>query len=71
MSDITVDKLEALQKKYDRLFELARKTRYHQDRHENFNTSVDKDKARIYRRQLDQLIKEEVKIRQSNQQELF
>ncbi|SEV88588.1 hypothetical protein SAMN05428988_0122 [Chitinophaga sp. YR573] len=72
MSDITVDKLQDLEKKYKKIFELSAKLRHHQIRHIKFKTSVDFDKGVYYARQLDHFIKEELKeIPKSEQQELF
>jgi hypothetical protein len=72
MSDIIVDKMVDLDKKYKKLFELTAKYRHHQIRNLKYKTSVDFDKAVYYGRQIDHFLKEELKeIPKSEQQELF
>ncbi|MVT11354.1 hypothetical protein [Chitinophaga tropicalis] len=62
---------DTLQKRLDRLLNVAEKVRHHQKRYFGFKTSVDLEKAKYYERQLDKLLKEEGKIKESQQKELF
>ena len=63
--------IETLQKKYDRLLDLARKVRGHQKEYFKYRASSDLEKSKHWERQLDQFIKEEVTTKTSNQRELF
>lgn len=64
-------RLTELQKKYDRLLDLARKARGHQKEYFKYRASSDLEKSKYWERQLDQFIKDEVKAKESKQKELF
>ncbi|MFB6453744.1 hypothetical protein ACE38W_00610 [Chitinophaga sp. Hz27] len=63
--------LDILKKKFSRLLELTRKTRGHQKEYFKYRAKSDLEKAKIWERQLDQFIKDEVIIMQNKQQDLF
>ncbi|SFW16529.1 hypothetical protein [Chitinophaga sancti] len=71
MADNTNEKLDALQKKFDRLFELARRTRGLQREYFKYRASSDLEKAKQWEKSLDAFINEEQKSRESKQKELF
>lgn len=71
MTDNTNEKLDALQKKYDRLLDLVRKTRGRQKEYFKYRASSDLKQARQYEATLDAFIDEELKSRQSIQNKLF
>lgn len=62
---------EELNAKYDRLFELVRKMRGRQKEFFKYRASVDLQESRRLERQVDTLIADEVKRKQSQQKELF
>lgn len=71
MADNTNNKLEALQKKYDRLVDLVRKTRGRQKEYFKYRASSDLKQARQWEATLDAFIDEDLKSRESKQKELF
>lgn len=71
MSDATIDKLQELQKKFDRLLDLARKTRGLQKEYFKYRASSDLEKAKHWEKALDQYIKDELKSKESQQKEMF
>lgn len=71
MSDLTVDKLQQLQKRYDKLLDLARKTRGLQKEYFKYRASSDLEKAKHWEKQLDSFIKDELKSKDSQQKEMF
>ncbi len=62
---------EELQKKYDRLFDKVRQMRGLQKEYFKFRASSDLKRAKILESDVDNLIKQEVEYRKSNQIELF
>lgn len=71
MADNHLTTQEGLQRKYDRLVELVRKTRGHQKEYFKYRASSDLKKAKQWENALDAFIDEEVKTRESKQKELF
>lgn len=62
---------EDLQKKYDRLFEKVRRMRGMQREWFKYRVGDDLKRAKVLEREVDQLIDEEVKLKKSNQPEIF
>jgi len=62
---------EHIRKKFEQLYRFAFMVRHHQIRFQKYRTSVDRDKAGYYERQLDKLLKNETELKESLQQELF
>lgn len=62
---------EELQKKYDRLFDKVRQMRGHQKEYFKYRAGSDLDKAKRLEKDVDQMIKDELKVKESNQKEIF
>lgn len=71
MADNHTTTQEVLQKRFDRLLDLVRKTRGHQKEYFKYRGSADLKRARQWESALDAFIDEEVKSRESKQKELF
>lgn len=69
-NSVFMDK-DVLQKKFDRLLDLARKVRGHQKDYFRYRASSDLEKSKHWERQLDQFIKDEVAERDKKQRDLF
>lgn len=71
MGDITVDKLEYIQKKFERLYRLAFHMRHWWIRYSKTHASKDKERAQHYQRELDKMLRQEGDLKKSLLQELF
>ncbi len=60
-----------VKKKFERLYRFAFLVRHHQIRFKKYRTSVDRDKADYYQRQLDQMLRQEEELKKTLLQELF
>lgn len=57
--------------KFDRLLEKVRRMRAYQREYFKYRAKSDLDLAKKFEREVDKMVEEEVKIKKSNQQELF
>jgi hypothetical protein len=71
MSDMTVDKLQEMTERHNRLVDYVRRMRGFQNEYHRYHASSDLEKAKYWQRQVDNLIKQEIKSKESNQKELF
>ena len=62
---------EELQKKHDRLVDKVRRMRGMQKEWFKYRVGDDLKRAKVLEREVDQLIDEEVKLKKSNQPEIF
>ncbi len=60
-----------LQKRFDRLLDKARQVRGIQKEYFKYRLGKDLDRARRLEREFDQMLSEEVKLKEANQRELF
>lgn len=57
--------------KFDRLLDKVRRMRAYQREYFKYRAKSDLDMAKRFEREVDKMVEEEVKIKKSNQQELF
>lgn len=57
--------------KFDRLLDKVRRMRAYQREYFKYRAKSDLDLAKRFEREVDKMVEEEVKIKKSNQQELF
>jgi hypothetical protein len=62
---------DILQKRIARLVEKVRLMRYHQRQYFKCRARSDLDKAKYYEREVDKLLTDEIKIQQTNRNDLF
>lgn len=62
---------DELQQKYDRLFEKVRRMRGYQKEYFKYRVKNDLETAKRFEREVDKIIDDEVKLKKSNQTELF